>query len=156
MSSLLSLKHSSLFADLTDGEIELLCSFFNEKALPEGMTIFVENMAGESLYIIRQGVVKISKMLAEGDEKILVVLGAEEIFGEMALFDTAPRMATARVAENARLLSLRKVDYDQICELHPKLALKLTRNIIRILNHRIREKDNDYMEVLSLISGPHH
>lgn len=152
MTSLLSLKHGPLFADLSDSEINLLGNFFNEKSLVEGMTIFVENMTGESLYIICQGVVKISKMLAEGEEKILVVLGAEEIFGEMALFEAAPRMATARVAENARLCSLRKVDYEKLCDQHPNLALKLTRNIIRILNRRIREKDNDYMEVLSLVS----
>jgi len=155
MTSLSSLKHSPLFADLSADEIDVFCQFFNEKSLAEGMTIFVENMAGESLYLIRQGVVKISKMLAEGEEKILVVLGAEEIFGEMALFDAAPRMATARVAENARLLILRKNDYDRLCEQQPKLALKVTRNIIRILNRRIREKDNDYMEVLSLVSRAH-
>jgi len=88
MTELAHLKHSPLFAGLSDAEIELLGRFFYEKDLAEGMTIFVENMAGESLYLIEQGVVKISRMLGEGEEKILVVLGAEEIFGEMAAFDS--------------------------------------------------------------------
>lgn len=153
MNILSPLKHSPLFADVSDDDIEVLGKFFKEKTLLEGMTIFVENMAGESLYLIRQGVVKISKMLAEGEERILVVLGAEEFFGEMALFEAAPRMVTARVAENAELLYLRKFDYDRLCDSHPKLALKLTRNIVRILSRRFRDKDNDYMDVLSLASG---
>jgi CRP/FNR family cyclic AMP-dependent transcriptional regulator len=153
MTELAHLKHSPLFAGLSDAEIELLGKFFHEKDLAEGMTIFVENMAGESLYLIEQGVVKISRMLGEGEEKILVVLGAEEIFGEMAVFDSAPRQATARVAEKARLLCLRRTEYDSLCALHSGLALKLTRNIIRMINRRLREKDDDYMDFLSLPAG---
>lgn len=153
MTELAHLKHSPLFAGLSDAEIELLGRFFYEKDLAEGMTIFVENMAGESLYLIEQGVVKISRMLGEGEEKILVVLGAEEIFGEMAVFDSAPRQATARVAEKASLLYLRRTEYDNLCALHSGLALKLTRNIIRMLNRRLREKDDDYMDFLSLPAG---
>jgi CRP/FNR family transcriptional regulator, cyclic AMP receptor protein len=153
MIALASLKDSPLFIDLSDADIEILGGFFNVKELAEGMTIFVENMPGESLYLIQQGVVKISKMLAEGEEKILVVLGAEDIFGELAILDGAPRLATARVAEKARLLSIRKTDYESLCEQHPRLALKVTRNIVRVLSRRIREKDDDYMDMLSLASG---
>jgi CRP-like cAMP-binding protein len=153
MITLASLKDSPLFADLSDADIEILGGFFNVKDLAEGMTIFVENMPGESLYLIQQGVVKISKMLAEGEEKILVVLGAEDVFGELAIFNDAPRLATARVAEKARLLSIRKADYESLCEQHPRLALKVTRNIVRVVSQRIREKDDDYMDMLSLASG---
>jgi CRP/FNR family transcriptional regulator, cyclic AMP receptor protein len=153
MTTLASLKDSPLFTDLSDADIEILGGFFNVKDLAEGMTIFIENMPGESLYLIQQGVVKISKMLAEGEESILVVLGAEDIFGELAILDGAPRLATARVAENARLLSFRKTDYESLCEQHPRLALKVTRNIVRVLSRRIREKDDDYMDMLSLALG---
>jgi CRP-like cAMP-binding protein len=153
MTDLAPLKNSVLFADLSDTEVEVLGGFFHEKNLSEGMTIFVENMPGESLYLIEQGAVKISKMLAEGDEKILVVLGAEEIFGEMAILDGAPRRATARVAEKVRLLSIRKTDYEILCEQHPRLALKVTRNIVRVISQRIRESDEDYMEMLALALG---
>jgi CRP-like cAMP-binding protein len=153
MTNLAPLKNSVLFADLSDTEVGILGGFFHEKTLSEGMTIFVENMPGESLYLIEQGAVKISRMLAEGDEKILVVLGAEEIFGEMAILDGAPRRATARVAEKVRLLSIRKTDYETLCEQHPGLALKVTRNIVRVISQRLRENDEDYMEMLALALG---
>jgi CRP-like cAMP-binding protein len=120
--------------------------------MPEGMTVFVENMPGESLFLIRQGAIKISRMLAEGDEKTLVILGAEEIFGEMAILDAAPRSATARVAEEARLLSIRKADYEVLCEQNPRLALKLTRNIVRVFSRRI-EKTRMIQGIVVLVHG---
>jgi len=116
--------------------------------MDEGTTVFVENMPGESLYIIRQGAIKISKMIAEGEEKTLVILGADEIFGEMAILDGAHRSATARVAEKAHLLSIRKSDFEKLCEKEPRLALKLTRNIVRIFSSRIRENNEEYREML--------
>jgi CRP-like cAMP-binding protein len=105
-------------------------------------------MPGESLYLIRRGAVKISKMLAEGEEKTLVILGPEEIFGEMAILDGAPRSATARVAEEADLLSVRKAEFEALCEQNPALALKLMRNIVRIFSQRIRENNGEYREML--------
>jgi len=148
MTNLTPLRQSTLFKDMSDGEIETLGGFFNEKVIPEGMTVFVENMPGESLFLIQQGAIKISRMLAEGDEKTLVILGAEEIFGEMAILDAAPRSATARVAEEASLLSIRRADYEVLCEQNPRLALKLTRNIVRVFSKRIRENDDEYRELL--------
>lgn len=148
MVKLEALRTSPLFQNMSDAEIETLGAMFTEKVMPEGLTVFVENMPGESLYLIRQGSVKISKMIAEGDEKTLVILGAEDIFGEMAILDGAPRSATARVAEEAHLLSIRKADYETLCEQNPRLALKLTRNIVRVFSRRIRENNEEYREML--------
>jgi CRP-like cAMP-binding protein len=148
MTNLTPLKQSTLFNGMSVAEIVALGGFFNEKLMPEGMTVFVENMPGESLFLIQEGAIQISKMLAEGDEKTLVILGAEDIFGEMAILDSAPRSATARVAEAARLLSIRRADYEVLCEQNPRLALKLTLNIVRVFSRRIREIDDEYREML--------
>ncbi|OHB32264.1 MAG: hypothetical protein A2X84_08915 [Desulfuromonadaceae bacterium GWC2_58_13] len=148
MISLGVLRESALFADMTDAEIASLAELFTEKTIPAGKTVFVENMPGESLYLVKEGTIRISKMLAEGDEQTLVVLGAEDTFGEMAVLDGAPRSATARVIEDAHLLSIRKSEFDELCESYPALGLKLMRNIIRIFSKRIRESNEEYREML--------
>lgn len=145
---LLSLKDSPLLAGFSVPEIEFLETLLEEKKIPAGKTVFVENMLGESLYLIEQGTVKISKMMAEGDEKILVVLGPEDVFGEMAILEGTPRFATARVAEDASLLTLQRKSFDSLCEKNPKLGLKLMRNIIRTFTRRIRENSEEYREML--------
>jgi CRP-like cAMP-binding protein len=143
-----SLTGCSLFRDMEPGEIAILSAIFNERTMTEGTTVFLENMAGESLYLVKQGTVQISKMIAEGEEKTLVILGPEDVFGEMAVLESAPRSATARVAEDAQLLGIKRTDFDALCENHPKLGLKLMRNIIRIFSQRIRENNDEYRKMI--------
>ncbi len=143
-----NLKESALFNLMADSEIDVLTEIFQEKKMGAGTTVFIENMPGESLYLVRRGAVQISKMIAEGDEQTLVVLGAEDSFGEMAVLDGAPRSATARVLEEATLLSVKKSDFEDLCDKNPSLALKLMRNIIRIFSQRIRENNEEYREML--------
>jgi len=142
------LKDCFLFKDLDEKEIEILASLFYEKKLSAGKTVFVEQMPGESLYLIKSGRVKISKLIAEGDEKILVTLNPQDVFGEMAILDGAPRSATARVEDDAVLLSIKKSDYEKLCAAKPKIALTVMRNIIKVFSARIRENNEEYREML--------
>jgi CRP-like cAMP-binding protein len=137
-----------LFKDLDEKEIEVLASLFYEKKLSAGKTVFVEQMPGESLYLIKSGRVKISKLIAEGDEKVLVTLNQQDVFGEMAILDGAPRSATARVEDDAVLLSIKKSDFEKLCAAKPKIALTVMRNIIKVFSSRIRENNEEYREML--------
>ena len=148
MNSLERLKGSFLFKDMNAGDMTALAPLFQEKRMGEGSTVFVEHMPGESLYLICEGTVRISKMLAEGEEKTLVILGPEDVFGEMAVLDGAPRAATARVAENARLLAVKKKDFEALCEANPRVGIKLMRNIVRLFSQRVRENSDDYRQML--------
>ncbi len=105
------LMDSPLFKGLASSEVEFLSTLFTAHSVPEGKTVFVENMPGESLYIIKQGTIRISHMLSENNEQILVVLGAGDIFGELALIDGDTRATSARVAESAILYSFKHKDF---------------------------------------------
>ncbi|PLY03161.1 MAG: hypothetical protein C0623_02140 [Desulfuromonas sp.] len=143
-----SLSDCFLFNDLDKKEIDVVASLFYEKKLAAGKTVFVEQMPGESLYLIKSGRVKISKLIAEGDEKILVTLNPEDVFGEIAILDGAPRSATARVEDDAVLLSIKKSDFEKLCAAKPKIALTIMRNIITVFSSRIRENNDEYKEML--------
>ena len=88
---------SPLFKDLSNKEIESLGSIFTCSQVAEGKTVFIENMPGEALYLIEQGTVQISQMIAEVDEQELTILGAGDIFGEMSVIDGESRLVTARI-----------------------------------------------------------
>lgn len=143
-----TIRGSIMLKGLDDADCTRLASFCEERHMAEGTTVFIENMPGESLFLIRKGTIRISRMFAEGDEKTLVVLGPEDIFGEMAVVDGLPRSATARVAEDAELISLRKQDFDALCQSDPALALKLTVNIVRVFSKRTREAYDEYRDML--------
>ncbi len=142
------LDDSPIFLGLSTAEIQTLATVFTSKKINEGQTVFIENMQGESLYLIKQGTIRISKMMAEGDEEVLVVLGPADIFGEMAIFGDSQRRATARVAENAILLSLTKADFETLGSKDPALCLKLAINIIRVFSEHIRASQAAHRELL--------
>jgi CRP-like cAMP-binding protein len=132
----------------SDEELDELANFCEIREMSESTTVFIENMPGESLFLIKSGTIRISKMFAEGDEKTLVVLGPEDIFGEMAVIDGLPRSATARVAEDAELISVKKKDLERLCSENPALALKMVSNIVRVFSKRVRESNEEYRDML--------
>lgn len=142
------IKNSVMLKGFTDEELGKLSAFCEMREMSESTTVFIENMPGESLFLIKSGTVRISKMFAEGDEKTLVVIGPEDIFGEMAVIDGLPRSATARVAEDAELISLKKKDLERLCNEDAALALKLVSNIVRVFSKRVRESNEEYRDML--------
>lgn len=143
-----ALSDSQLFKGMAAKEIEHLNGFFVSREVPEGKTVFIENMPGEALYLIRKGTVRISRMLAEGDEQILIVLGAGDVFGELAVFDGGERSATARIAEDALLYGLQRKDFARLTTENPRLGMQLTLNIVRIFSSRMRSAKKDYRAML--------
>lgn len=139
---------SPLFDNMDAADLQKLQPLFTVKRVPEGKTIFIENMPGESLYLIKQGTVRISRMLAEGDEQVLIVLGPDDFFGEMAVLDGGKRSATARIAEDAVLYGLSRKNFDSLAEKDPKLGLMLALNIVRIFSSRVRNSQKDYRAML--------
>lgn len=142
-----------LFDKISLEQLSSLNALFKMKIVAEGSTIFVENMEGESLYLVARGTIKISKMLAEGDEQVLAIFGPDDVFGEMAVFNAGRRSATARVAEEACLFTLNRAAYDKLAEANPRLCLQLTRNIISIFSDRMRASQHEYREMLLAALG---
>lgn len=137
-----------LLQGLDDADLERLAAVCDERQMGEGTTVFIENMPGESLFLIRQGAIRISRMFGEGDEQQLTTLGSGELLGEMAVVDGLPRAATARVVESAQLVSLKKRDFEALCQNYPALALKLVMNIVRFFSQRIRASNDEYRDML--------
>ena len=149
--NLSDLSDSPLFKGLAAKEIEFLGSVFSARQVAEGKTVFIENMPGEALYLIKRGTVRISQMLAEGDEQILVVLGAGDIFGELAVIDGGNRATSARIAEEALLYGLTRKDFDKLAAANPRLGMQLIMNIIKIFTARMRDAKSNYHAMLKTI-----
>jgi CRP-like cAMP-binding protein len=143
-----AIKNSIMITGFSDDELSQFSSYCEMREMGEGTTVFIENMPGESLFLVKKGTIRISKMFAEGDEKTLVVLGPEDIFGEMAVIDGLPRSATARVAEDAELISLKKKELEKLCGENAALALKLVSNIVKVFSKRVREANEEYRDML--------
>lgn len=154
MARVKTLRDHPLFVELSDAELAVIAAVADEKRLPEGTTVFLENMPGESMFIVKMGRIKISKKLEAGGEKLLLTLGPNDVFGEMALFDGGPRGTTARVAEPSEVLIIKRSDVMALAEKEPRAVLKLVLAVGRAFVGRLREQTESFKEILKATPPP--
>ncbi|SJZ44769.1 Crp/Fnr family transcriptional regulator [Selenihalanaerobacter shriftii] len=124
-----------LFSDLSNSElkeIEKITMFKEEEA---DRILFFEDDAGDAIYLILDGMVKVSKISTSGREKTLAILEKGDFFGEMSLLDGGLRSATAQVLEDVELLSIHRQDFLQVLHSYPQIGSK----VIAVLSRRLRE-----------------
>ncbi|WP_052808180.1 cyclic nucleotide-binding domain-containing protein [Methyloterricola oryzae] len=91
--------------------------------------LFRQGDAGDVLYIVQSGQVRIVSQADEAAELVVNQLGPGDVFGEMALLDDAPRSAGAVTQSPAVLLLLTRPDWLKVLGEHPQLALEIIRGL---------------------------
>ena len=88
------LKQVELFSLLGDGEIESIIEFLRTIDVDEAGTLFRQGDEGHELYIVRSGKIRVAITLHDGREKDITEFLPGDFFGEMSIFENAPRCAT--------------------------------------------------------------
>ena len=102
--------------------------------LDRGERLFSEGDAGEKLYIILTGKIKLTKAAPDGRENLLSVHGPGEMFGELSLFDPIPRTSSATAVTSAQLAGLAHDDLRAWLSTRPEVAMHL----LQALAQRLR------------------
>ncbi len=100
------LRQAPMFASLDDAEALALRSTMHAVRLRRGEVLFREGDAGDELYVVIDGKVKMGRTSSDGRENLLSVLGPGQMFGELSLFDPGPRSSTVTAVTDADLLAL--------------------------------------------------
>ena len=123
-----------IFESLTDDDLAGLTNRLEEIQLAPDETIFRQGDEGSSLFIIEDGAVEIS--YGEGRGKVcLANLFTGQYFGELSLFDGAPRSATATATKASRLIRLDRDDLVDFVNKNPAASLR----IIAEMSERLRQ-----------------
>ena len=107
-----------------------------------GETIFHEGEAGDSLYLVGQGSVKIAKTAGPTDYEILDYVDQGNFFGAMALLGGEPHSTTAIAVEPAVIGELKENTFQEILELSPG---RLHMNFLRAVTSRIRSANAHFL-----------
>lgn len=136
------LKSVILFKDLPAKELEKVAKLFTVKSFPKYQVIFEEGAAGDLLFIIKSGVVKISKEAADGRVKTLALLNVGEIFGEMSVLSEETRSANAETLTETSCAVIKREDFHGLVEKSPSISLHIIRTLIDRLIQADRQIKN--------------
>jgi len=142
-----------LFSLLDDQERAALAERVDLVSVPAGKLVFSFGDPGDSMFVVRSGVVEISFTNDTGDKIILETARAGDFFGEMSLLDGASRMASARVIEDLEALVVDRGDLDELVRVKPQAAMDLLtatgkrlRETNRLLRHTASRNVNEDLE----------
>jgi len=128
------LANSFLFSGLAEDELLSLSSFVARKSVPPKTTILRQGETGSKMFAIISGKVKVSVVSENGKEAVLGILGKDEFFGEMALFDGRERSASVIALEPTELLTLERASLVAFLKQTPQAAM----NLLSALSQRLR------------------
>ncbi|HPW29314.1 MAG TPA: SulP family inorganic anion transporter, partial [Rhodoferax sp.] len=134
----LELRDIELFRHRKDETLTALEACMEKRTVPAGSPIFLQGDAGDELFLIRRGAVRILLPVSATQNHHLGTFGRGAFFGEMGFLDGAARSANAVAFSETELYVLSRKVYDQFAEAHRKAALALMEGIASTLSSRLR------------------
>ncbi|HEY6548025.1 MAG TPA: cyclic nucleotide-binding domain-containing protein, partial [Vicinamibacteria bacterium] len=128
----LTLKGARMFEEASEAVLAEVAAILEEVEVGAGEAVFAKGDAGDSMYIIADG-----RMRVSDGERTVDELGEGEVFGELALLDPEPRLFTVAALEDGRLLRL---DREAFLELMAG-NIEIVRGVLHVLCERLRQAE---------------
>jgi CRP-like cAMP-binding protein len=128
-SKLWYLTNINLFMEMSAEQMKTLEQRTVMREVRRKEVLYLPGDAGDRIYLLKRGVVKISGLNDDGREVILALLRKGEVFGEEAVLDDSPRDHMAEAYDDALVCILSKRDFMEILRGSPEMAFKVTKLI---------------------------
>lgn len=134
------LKNVNIFSRLDDEELAEVARFSRWMRYGSGETVFSEGGPATQMYIVKEGEVLVSKRSADGKSVPLASFIAGDCFGELDMFENAPRPATAVAESGAVLLAfpMEGASFQKTLENSPHISASILLKLLAIVAGRIR------------------
>ena len=119
-------------------------------ALPRGAVLLKQGEAGDCLYFVESGRLRIHARGEDGEEVTIAEVGPGESVGEMALLGGQPRSASASAAIDCELLRLSKAGFERLLRDQPRAMAVFT----RVLLDRLAARTHARAAITQLRSAP--
>lgn len=150
-----TIARSPLGSELEREECETLAPVMHHRELADGEILFREGDTDDTLYVLAEGRLEVTRDVGGGDHVILHVLKPGDLAGEMAFVDGHPHSATLRALGGARVLELHRQDLERLVESHPWLVYKVMKAIIRSVHATLMRMNQQYVEMTNYINRAH-
>ncbi len=141
--SLMQLQEMELFHKRKDETLKDLESRMTERHFAAGETIYARGEAGNEVYWIRRGTVRIFAPLGAGRTRHVASFGRGDFFGSLAFLDNSPHDNDAVALTDTDVYALSREQFYTVAEEHKKLALNLVIALARALALRVRHAESE-------------
>jgi len=126
-----------LFSLMDERELSALAEKIEEVNVEAGTPLFHAGDPGDAAFVVVEGEVEIFVKNATGDRMLLERATSGDLFGEISLFDSGPRLASAVVTAPLRALLIEREDLEQLVTARPSAAMDL----LAAMGRRLRESN---------------
>jgi CRP/FNR family transcriptional regulator, cyclic AMP receptor protein len=137
-----------LFTGLAESDLSKIGAITSEEIVEAGAIIIEQNSIGSRVYAIADGSVEVfirglgGDPNSGGDERVLVILGKGQVFGEMALIDQGYRSASVRAGrEGTRLYWFDNKEFNELCRTDNHIGFTTMRNLAIDLAFKVRHRN---------------
>jgi len=141
-----ALRTLPVFQGLESGQLEEIARYAGMRRVARGVTVVQAGEAADSVYFVLNGSMKVLVSDEDGREVIFTIIGQGAVFGEMGIFDAAPRSASVVSAVPSDLVVFSQSDFLLIMKNHFDVCLR----IMGSMAQRLREADRK-IESLALM-----
>lgn len=139
---------SHLCRYLEEGEAQVVLEKGSTRRLRKGEPLFAAGDAGESMFVILQGMVSVY-LLEAGSKKSLADLRFGDVIGEFALIDNQPRSAFAVAVEDSALYELSRDQLLALMQADGALSSKVLWAIMETMTLKFRKSLSGYQSLMS-------
>lgn len=119
----------------------LLAQQFTKRTYKPGEVVVEQNTTGEDVYLVEQGAIEV---YVDGldDERLLVMLGEGQVFGEMALIGHGYRSASGRGGKQGCTLHILQAPaFNTLCDENTQIGYRVMRNLSVDLSIKLRHRN---------------
>lgn len=135
-----TIENVAVFENLSQKELYEIVRLTHQRDYKKDESIFKKNAPAEGMYVLLDGAVDIFE---PDSNTILTTFKSGDFFGELALIDEEPRMASAIATESSKLIGFFRTDLLTLMKRSPELGNVILMNISRILGERLRKTNEE-------------
>jgi CRP/FNR family transcriptional regulator len=127
------LKKHPLFREVRQDGLKKINRQLRPADVKKGKILYFQGDPPESLFLIRTGFVKLSRITPEGRELTFSIFRDGDVFGEVALLNKLPRESAAETIADTVLYQIYRNDFFQILFGFPSVAVRISSMLCRHL-----------------------
>jgi len=133
-----------VFQPFGNAERMELCKSMARHRLEPDRTIIEQGDAGDSLFIVAEGALKVEITVDDGETLEVSRLGPGDFFGEMALLTGESRGATITTLTPSQVFEIAKKDIEPIIQAYPDITNDLSEILTRRELENLRRKNEHF------------